>query len=146
MNKLILISLVSVFANLVGIANAQAATVIAEVRGVSPTIASIQLSDKMLNVTGVDGKHTLLELSAVNNERLINEAQELASAKIAVDHRAAICMMMPLYNTVQDLYVDGKTVIEGEGCWSATYTHPATPEMEKLAEALRSSMVTLAEQ
>jgi hypothetical protein len=147
MNKLILISIVSVLANLVGIANAQAESVIAEVNGVSPTIATVQLTDtKMLKVIGIDNKQTVTLLSATVDDLMVNEAEQLASAQIIVGHRSVICMMMPLYNTAQDLYVDGKSIISGEGCYFSDFSHPATPAMQKLADSLRTRMVTLAEQ
>jgi hypothetical protein len=153
MKKIIAISVLSVFANLAGIARAQAETVLAEVRAVSATIQTVQLTDSgTLNVIGMNNAQAVIPLSAANSAKLVNAAQTLNNTPVATVYHAMVCMMMLNADTAQNLYVgtgsetDLKMVLSDESCAIHNHTGPTDSAMATMAEQLKTQMVVLSEQ
>jgi hypothetical protein len=147
MNKLILISVISIFANLFGIATARAAVVtdevvLAEVQGASLDVQSISLlSDNQIKVTNAKGKQSLIKLNDAANDLLVKQANELADANIINEHHQIICMMMP-FGPQTDLYVQGRLVLSPRGCYLANVSYPEKSSDEKLAERLQADLIS----
>src|SRR5665213_3697737 len=85
---------------------AQAEIVLAEVRGVSSQITTVQLTDTgLLKIVSPTNTVSILTLSLANSTKLVTQAQELNGAAVTTDHRKFICMMMMTDFNAQELYV-----------------------------------------
>lgn len=153
MNKIIVLSVLCVLANLAAIARAQADTVVAEVRSVSETIQTIQMSNTgSLNIIDKNNASVILPLSPANSAKLLSAVQELNGTQISVTHRKFVCMMMANPDTAQELYIgngsetDLKMILSQDSCALHDFSAPTDPALDKIAQDLRSQMVVLAEQ